>query len=213
MVFALVGCSHATRPDHGTFLTDYAQLRQTRDAQGHVYFAHQITAQPANPRATYAVSTEYFPAGTHFNGLSAQAQASLLAYLDHVIREQLQQRSMLASDGAQADIRLRVAITSVVAADPGLRPWDFLPIHLLLEPLKDSVLGAPKVASATLEVQAIDAHTGTVLNESARKDDGKSIGRQKNGVSVVTFGSLHKVLDQWATSVVSEQDPTRSRKK
>ena len=211
MAFALAGCSHATRPDHGTFLTDYAQLKQTRDAQGHVYFAHPFTTQPIDPRARYVVSTGYFPANTHFAALGTEAQASLLAYLDHAIRQQLQQRSMLASDGASADIRLRVAITSVAPAAPGMKPWDFLPIHLLLEPLKDSVLGTPKVASATLEVQAIDAHTGAILNESVRQDVGKGIGRQKHRVSVVTFESLREVLDRWAVSVVSEQDPTRSR--
>jgi len=133
-----------------------------------------------------------------------QTQASILAYLDHAIRQRLQDKALLASSTGQADIQLRVAITSVSAADPAMKPWDYLPARLLMKPVKDGIMGAPKVAAATLEEQSLDAHTGTVLTESVRKDDGGSIGRQKKGASVVTLDSLRPVLDQWASSVVSE---------
>lgn len=207
LLIALAGCSHQTRPAHGGFLTDYAQLQQAKDAQGHTYFVHRFTTPATDARRQCAVSVEYFPAAVRFNGLGSETQANILAYLDRAIRQQLQKNALLAGDSEQPDIRLRVAITAVAASDPGMKPWDFLPFRLLTKPIKDGVLGAPKVASATLEVQAVDARTGAVLSESVRADNGKSIGREKHGVSVVTFESLRAVLDQWALSVASGQVP------
>lgn len=211
VVFGLVGCTHVTKPGQGTFLTDYTRLQKSKDAQGHVYFTHRLVAPAPIDRVNYAVSVSYFPADARFAGLGAQTQASILAYLDQAIRQRLQDKALLASSADQADIRLRVAITSVSAADPGMKPWDFLPFRLLTKPVKDGIMGAPKVATATLEEQTIDARTHAVLNESLRKDDGKSIGRQKKGVSVVTFESLRPVLDQWASSVALQLQSLKSR--
>lgn len=203
-VVALGGCTHATKPDQKGFLVDYTRLQESKDAQGNVYFTHRMAMPAPRDHLTYAVSVGYFPVDARFAGLSAQAQASILDYLDHAIRQRLQVKALLASSTDQADVQLRVAITSVSAADPGMKPWDFLPFRLLTKPVKDGIMGAPKVATATLEAQVLDARTHGVLNESVRKDDGGSIGRQKKGVSIVTLESLRKVLDQWASSMVSE---------
>jgi len=209
-VLGVAGCTHATKPERGKFLTDYAQLQKGKDAQGHVYFTRRMARSIAHDHATYAVSVSYFPVDARFAGLGAETQANVLVYLEHAIRQRMQEKALLASSADQADIRLRVAITSVSAADPAMKPWDFLPFRLLAKPAKDEIMGAPKVASATLEEQTLDARTSAILNESVREDDGKSIGRQKQGMSVVTFESLHPVLDQWASSVVSELKSNKS---
>jgi Protein of unknown function (DUF3313) len=209
-VLEITGCTHATKPDPGKFLTDYAQLHKSKDAQSHVYFTHRMARSASHDYATYAVSVSYFPADARFAVMGAETQASVLAYLKHEIRQRIKEKALLASSDDQADIRLRVAITSVSTADPGMKPWDFLPFRLLTKPVKDEIMGAPKVASATLEEQTLDARTGAILNESVREDDGKSIGRQKQGVSVVTFELLRPVLDQWASSVVSELTSNKS---
>jgi len=207
----ITSCSQASRPDHGTFLTDYSKLQKSKDAQGHVYFSHSVETPVPHDHVTYAVSVSYFPTDTRFTGLGSETQSSILSYLDHAIRQRLQDKAVLASSTEQADIQLRVAITQVSAADPGMKPWNFLPVRLLLKPVKDGIMGAPKVATATLEEQTLDARTSAVLNESVRKDSGGSIGRQKKGVSVVTLDSLRPVLDQWASSVASELTQERGK--
>jgi|GEM_PF-2314160 len=207
----ITGCSQASRPDHGTFLTDYSKLQKSKDAQGHVYFTHSVATPVVHDHPTYAVSVSYFPVDTRFTGLGSETQSSILSYLDHAIRQRLQDKAVLASRADEADVQLRVAITEVSAADPGMKPWDFLPVRLLLKPVKDGIMGAPKVATATLEEQILDARTSAVLNESVRKDSGGSIGRQKKGVSVVTLDSLRPVLDQWASSVASELTQERGK--
>lgn len=209
-VLGVTGCTHVTKPERGKFLTDYVQLQKSKDAQGHVYFTRCMARSTAHDHATYAVSVSYFPVDARFAGLGAETQANVLVYLEHAIRQRMQEKALLASSADQADIRLRVAITSVSTADPAMKPWDFLPFRLLAKPVKDEIMGAPKVASATLEEQTLDARTSAILNESMREDDGKSIGRQKQGVSVVTFESLRSVLDQWASSVVSELTSNKS---
>ena len=210
-VLGITGCSQASRPDHGTFLTDYSKLQKSKDAQGHVYFTHGVATPVLHDHPTYAVSVSFFPADARFIGLGSETQASILSYLDHAIRQRLQDKAVLASRADEADVQLRVAITEVSAADPGMKPWDFLPVRLLLKPVKDGIMGAPKVATATLEEQILDARTSAVLNESVRKDSGGSIGRQKKGVSVVTLDSLRPVLDQWASSVASELTQERGK--
>jgi hypothetical protein len=210
-VSGITGCSHASKPDHGAFLTDYTKLQERKDAQSHVYFTHRVATPAPHDHTTYAISVSYFPADARFAGLGSEAQASILAYLDHAIRQRLQDKAMLTNGADQADIQLRVAITQVSATDPGMKPWDFLPVRLLMKPVKDGILGAPKVATAALEEQMLDARTNMVLNESVRKDVGGSIGRQKKGVNVITLQSLRTVLDLWASSVVSELTTERGQ--
>lgn len=211
LILGFNGCTHVTKPTQGAFLTDYAKLQESKDAQGHVYFVHRLAMPAVHEHPTYAVSVGYFPADARFTGLGAETQASILAYLDHAIRQRLQDKAMLAASADQADIQVRVAITQVSAADPGMKPWDYLPVRLLLKPVKDGIMGTPKVATATLEEQTLDARTSAILNESVRKDDAGSIGRQKKGVSVVTLDSLRPVLDQWASSVASELTQERGK--
>jgi hypothetical protein len=199
----LSACSHVTKPQKGAFLSDYSTLMQTKDAQGHEYFAHRQVLKLTNRHDSYAVSVDYFPTHARFDGLGTETQARIASYLQQAIEQQFRQRGLLAN--GQADIQLRVAITAVAAVDPDMKPWDFLPVRLLTKPIKDGVLGAPKLAAATLEVRATESRTGEVLSESVRMDNGNSIGRQTQGVSVVTFESLHGVLDQWAASLASEQ--------
>jgi len=120
-VLGITGCSQASRPNHGTFLTDYSKLQKSKDAQGHVYFTHSVATPVVHDHPTYAVSVSYFPVDTRFTGLGSETQSSILSYLDHAIRQRLQDKAVLASRADEAEVQLDIQVDHRLQHDASRR--------------------------------------------------------------------------------------------
>ncbi len=139
--------------------------------------------------------TVLYPA-TQGNSQVSQAEIQRFAKLvDAALKRELGSVTKLTTKPGPNTLRLRPAITAVGTEAEGLKPYEVVPIALVVAGATAAAGARDRNVVAYTEVLAEDAQTGKVVGASLKKGFGKPVDNDKQAVDQ---DHLQVIAEQWA---------------
>lgn len=182
----------AVAADYSGFLGDYSQLVKEKDAAGEEvlrYFSPKL--KPGMYQKVLIDPIQFYPAPKPTDKVGDQALTDIRNYMDKALREGMGGKLPLASEPGPGVLRIRPAITAVDTKHQGLKPYELLPVGLIIS---RGIVGKAKEATIELEAEVVDSVTGERLAAMVRKGVGAKI-EDKDGQ--LSLPHIRPVLDKW----------------
>lgn len=198
-VLALVGCASegTTQPEqYSGFLSDYSRLRPATSATGQPVM-RWIAPGLNLDDYTYlqARSISFYPVPQPTEQISHETLDELQTYARHQIRSALSRRFQLLDPDSQPrpkTLILRSAITGVTTSAEGFKPYEVIPIALIVAATTSATGARDRQTELFIEAELIDAATGKTVLEVVRKGYGQKL---ENSEEQVTLETLKEVVD------------------
>jgi len=200
----LTGCASAP-PYEGPrsgFLTDQDySLLQKKEAPGggdrYVYISESFT--PAKYQALLLESLQYFPAPEPSNDVTMQALMQIRDYADQTLRAKIGQKVRLLEQPGPGVARERIALTAVGIETRSLKPYQYIPVALVVTGAKAAAQGGlPRDSNIALENEVTDSMTGEPLLAAVRGGSGERVAADAQGTKSVTLEDLNPLIDRWS---------------
>nr|WP_298163790.1 DUF3313 domain-containing protein [uncultured Pseudomonas sp.] len=194
----LGGCaSDTTQPDeYSGFLSDYSHLQPAVSATGQPVM--RWTA-PGFKLDDYpylqARSISFYPAPQPTEQISSATLDELQTYARQKIKSALSRRFQLLDPDGQPrpkTLILRSAITAVGTKAEGFKPYEVIPIALVVAATTSASGARDRETELFIEAELIDAATGQTMLQVARKGYGQEL---ENSEEQVTLDTLKEVID------------------
>ena len=130
--------------------------------------------------------------------VSEQVLYQMKNKLENNLRRELGAEMPVVATAGPKTLRLQVAITGVDISNKGFKPYEILPVALVV---KGAILAAGKRTQEVAlyqELEVTDAQTGQLLAQVVRKDFGKNLS---NRDEALTQEDADKVLQDWAVNL------------
>jgi hypothetical protein len=192
--------SGAPKPDQFSgFLNDYSQLNETKDATGMTVLRF---VSPRMSRENYQQliiePVQFFPEPKPTEQVTAETLGQIKEYADQALRREIRQKVPLVGEPGPGVARLRVALTAVGAKSEGLKPYQYVPVALVLTGARAAAGGHPQQASVFLEAEMTDSVSGERLAIAVRGGTGERLRALKEGGKAVSLDAVKPLLDRWA---------------
>lgn len=190
---------HADEVAHSGFLPDYTKLEKQKDAKGSELLRWQ---SPNLTKASYQKillePVTFYPAPQAAEQVSDQVLKDIQAYLDSSLRTVGLADVPQVTEAGPGVLRIKVAITAVETSNSGLKPWQLIPVALVVQGAKAA--SGHRARDVDLDVEALvsDSVSGEVLAMSVRKGKGQEL---KNSDAQLTLDDAKPRIDQWAQNV------------
>lgn len=195
--FALASASVAQAKDSG-FLKDYSQLKPEKDAAG---VERRVWTSPKFVRPAYdkllVERVVFYPEPRPSKQVSARDLKEMREYLDVTIRQLLAGLVQLADAPGPGVARVRVAVTATEVEGAALKPYQLLPIAMVVTAASKAASGAQHDVKLAVETEVTDSVTGDTLARSVRPAKGVEV----EGGQRLTFALAKPRIDQWAETV------------
>lgn len=183
------------------FLRDYSRLHEIKDSAGktvRAWVSPKFT--PDNYNALLLDPIVFYPEPRPTEKVSAQALQDILAYSNDLLKRTLGKRFNLVDRAGPGVARIRIAFTSVAAKKEGLKPYQLIPIALLVT----AASGGPgEKALIVGEVEATDSVSGQLMGERVRVGTGEKL-KKIEGKEAITLKTLKPLLDEIAAQAFPE---------
>lgn len=195
----LGGCASdgMTQPEqYSGFLSDYSRLEPAKSATGQPvmrWIRPGVTLD--DYRYLQVRSIGFYPAPKPTEQISSPALAELEAYSRQQIRAAFGRRFELLEPGAQPrsdTLILRAAITGVDTKAEGLKPYEVIPIALVVAATTSASGSRDRTTELFIEAELLDAATGQTVFQVVRKGYGQEL---ENREEQVTLATLKSVID------------------
>ncbi|MET0378062.1 MAG: DUF3313 domain-containing protein [Spongiibacteraceae bacterium] len=197
----IIGCtSHTTKPEqYSGFLKDYSGLEQTQSASG----KEVMRWRKANFKMTdygdlVFQPAAFYPAPQPNDRVSRETLQQILDYANKTIGPALQYRVKEAQTPGPRTLRFNGAITGVGAADQGLKPYEVIPIALVVASAQTASGHRTQNTEMFLESEFTDVESGEVLMKVVRKVMGKTVNNEQQPV---VFDDLKEAIDDLAKDI------------
>lgn len=204
----LAGCASTvpTPEQYSGYLKDYSGLQETTDAQGDPVLRKVVSPQlnPNNYNALIIEPTQFYPPPQPSEEVSSQTLFAIGDYLTRTLRQKVGQRVRVVEQPGPGVARLRMAVTSVGAEKEGLKPYQYIPIALVVTTASRAVSGTPEQAKLFVESEVTDSLSNQRLLIGVREGTGERLQRGAASGNVVTLDSLKPLIDRWAESIAEE---------
>lgn len=194
----LGGCaSKVTEPEqYSGFLADYSRLQPATSPTGQPVLRWMAPGLNLDSYKHVVVqSIGFHPAPSPSEQIGAPALAQLQAYTSEQIKAALGRRFQVHEAGAQPGpqtLILRAAITGVDTKAEGLKPYEVIPIALVVAATTSASGARDRTTELFVEAELIDASTGQPVLQVVRKGYGKEL---ENKEEQVTLDTLKGVID------------------
>lgn len=196
---ASVGTAQA---DESGFLGDYAALKEVKDKGGDTVLRYvNPNLKPGTYQAVMIDPTQYYPAPKPGEQVSSRTLTDISNYLDKGLRDALGAKVVIAAQPGPGVLRIRPAITAVAPKNVALKPYQLLPMALVVS----SVKGRGEEAAIQIEVDVVDSVSGERMGAAVRKGVGAKLASDK---AALTLTDVLPLLDRWidtGSSFVAEQ--------
>ena len=208
----VVGCSSApTKKDYSGYLGDYSDLKEAKTAGGVEvmrYVSPKLT--PANYHAVIVQKVQFYPKPEPTDQLSQQTIDEIGNYLNTSVREKIAEKVQVVDTPGPGVANIRWAITGVAPDKMGLKPYQFVPIALVVTLASRGIGGTPEEAKIVVEAEATDSVSKEILLKVVRAGTGEELKKtpvenpqegDKKEIRVVTVDSVKPLIDKWAQGV------------
>ncbi|MEO4048009.1 DUF3313 domain-containing protein [Pseudomonas sp. CAU 1711] len=194
----LAGCaSQTTQPSqYSGFLGDYSQLQPATSASGAPVMRWvSPNYQATQFRSVYIEKPVFYPAPTPSAQVSQATLDQVTGYLQQAMRRELQGRMPVVEQPDTDSLVLRSAITAVNVSTEGLKPYEVIPVALVLAAASTAAGTRDRNTDIYVEMEALDARTSQPVVRVVRKGHGLTL---ENSSSQLSLDDLKPVLDVWA---------------
>ncbi|MCL4780056.1 MAG: DUF3313 family protein [Gammaproteobacteria bacterium] len=190
---------HADEVAHSGFLPDYSQLEKQKDAKGSELLRWQSpNLSKANYQKILLEPVTFYPEPQASEQVSDQVLKDIQAYLDSSLRTVGLANVPQATEAGPGVLRIKVAITAVETSSSGLKPWQLIPVALVVQGAKAASGNRPRDVDLDVEALVSDSVSGEVLAMSVRKGKGQDL---KDSDAQLTLDDAKPRIDQWAENV------------
>jgi len=197
------GCTSKTvdEAQYSGFLPSYEGLEPVDTASGQKVLRWVDPAfNVANYDKLIFQPLRFYPTPQTTDRIGQQTYDDLLRYANARLGEALSQRFQLVgfSSGPRT-LEFRGAITGVSASNEGLKPYEVIPVALVVAGAMAATGERDQNTELFLEGELIDTSTGKPVLRVVRKGFGKTLSNDKQAVD---FADLKPVIDELTTDVM-----------
>lgn len=198
----LAGCaSRVTTADrYSGFLQNYSDLKQTTSASGEPVLRWvEPNFQPSHYKGLIYEPVRYYPQPHPTSQVNQQVLDGVLAYTNTKLKGAAEQRLPLVTTPGPGVLIFRGAITAVDTSDRDLKPYEFIPVALVIAGTRAATGTRPKDTNFYFEGELLDSVTKKPVFKVVRKGQGTEVD---NAEQQVTLQDLKSVIDGMATDVL-----------
>ena len=198
------GCTTktASQSQYSGFLSSYEDLSTTTTAGGSKVLRWVDPAfDVANYEKIIFQPVRFYPEPQPTDRLSQQTLQDLLAYTNDRLSSAMFSRLQPVGFGAgPGTLAFRGAITGVSASTEGLKPYEVIPVALVLAGAMTAAGERDQNSELYLEGELIDTSTGKAVLRVVRKGFGKTLSNDKQ---TITAEDLKSVIDELTQDVLT----------
>lgn len=199
----LTGCTSQTvkQTQYSGFLSSYDGLQSVESAGGQKVLRW---VDPAFSAANYDKlifqPLRFYPTPQTTDRIGQSTYDELLKYANRRLSEALSQRFQLVgfSSGPRT-LEFRGAITGVSAETEGLKPYEVIPVALVVAGAMTASGERDQDTELFLEGELVDTSTGKAVLRVVRKGFGKTLSNNRQAIE---FDDLKPVVDELTTDVL-----------
>jgi hypothetical protein len=205
LLLAGYGSAGAEEQQYSGFLSDYSGLEKTKDPLGQPLL-RMVSPRftPANYHALIIEPVQLYPEPQPTERVSQATLDEIAQYINSELKSQLAELVQITDTAGPGVARLRIAITAVGEKTEGLKPYQFIPVALILTTASRAVSGTPDQATLNIESEVTDSVNGGRLMVGVRQGTGERLEKAVEGVKVVTLDTLKPLIDDWIKGVTEE---------
>jgi Protein of unknown function (DUF3313) len=205
LLLAGYGSAGAEEQQYSGFISDYSGLQKTRDPLGDPLL-RMVSPRftPANYHALIIEPVQLYPKPQPTERVSQTTLDEIAQYMNSELQSQLAEEVQITDTAGPGVARLRIAITAVGDKTEGLKPYQFIPVALILTTASRAVSGAPEQATLNIESEVTDSVNGERLLVGVRQGTGERLKEAVEGEKVVTLDALKPLIDKWIEGVTKE---------
>jgi Protein of unknown function (DUF3313) len=196
----LVAAGAVMAADSG-FLPDYSQLQKVKDLNGNPirqWISPNLTK--ANYQKILLEKVTFYPEPKGSDQVSDKTLSDIEGYLDWQLRTVGFAGLPMVSDPGPGVMRVKVAITAVDTSATGLKPWQIIPVALVMQGARAATGNRAENSNLAVEAIASDSVTGAPLAMSVREARGATLPNSK---AQLTLETVKPAIDSWAKGVAS----------
>lgn len=199
MVLSCAG-QKAKESDYSGFLQDYSQLQKEIDTQGAPVLRFVNPQLPAKDYYSKVViePTQLFPEPKVDDEESKNTLDQIKAYIDQALARELGNKLTIVEQPGPGTLRVRFALTGAGASAENLKPYQFIPVALVLTGARAAAGAHPERAEIFVEGETQDSVTGQRLAIAVRAGTGERLKKIQDSGKKVTLDSLKPLIDTWS---------------
>lgn len=197
----VIGCAQkaAEQGQYSGFLKDYSKIEKTKDLMGEPvlrYISPRLTQE--NYTKILIEPIQYYPQPNPTENVSAQTLEDIRNYVEKMFRLKVGEKVSVVNQPGPSVARMRVALTAVGTQTEGMKPYQFIPVALVITGAQTAVSGKPQEAALYLEAEMSDSISGERLGVAVRRGTGERLKKMRQSEAEITVESLKPMLDRWA---------------
>jgi hypothetical protein len=151
----------------------------------YAYISDDFT--PARYGALMMDHLQFFPEPQPNDFVTGDTLTQILTYADATLRAKLGAKVILVDQPGPGVARMKLGFTAVSADKRNLKPYQYLPIALVITGVAWGVGGRPEDSSLAFEVEVTDSLTHALLFASVRGGTGERVTADKEGEKKVSL--------------------------
>ncbi|MDR9875418.1 DUF3313 domain-containing protein [Pseudomonas allii] len=197
----LAGCaSKITPPDeYSGFLSDYSRLKEAQSPSGaEVMRWVDPELDLSRYHAVYVEPTQFYPKPQATAKIPQATLNGINTYYNQALKRELEKSLPLAHAPGPGVIVVRAAITAVSSKTEGLKPYEYIPVALVVAAVSTGTGIRDQETTLGTEAQFLDGANGKVLAQVVRKGTGNPLS---NDSQVMKADDVKSVIDGWASDL------------
>lgn len=190
------------KEDQSGFLQDYSELQKTKDTAGNPLYRYVSPRLDAGIYKKIIVEPiQYFPEPQPTEDVNAKTLDDIKSYIDQQLKAEIGKRMQIVDEPGEGVMRFRTAITAVGKEAKDLKPYQFVPVALVLTGAKAAAGQHPYEAKLFVEAEITDSVSGERLGLAVRSGTGERVAKIQEGYDI-NLDALKPLLDQWIKAFV-----------
>jgi hypothetical protein len=197
----VMGCSSkVTQPDeYSGFLSDYSNLKEAKSPSGaQVMRWVDPNLSLSRYNAVYIELTQFYPKPQASTKIPESTLQGISTYYSQALKRELEKSLPLADGPGPGVIVVRAAITAVSSKTESLKPYEYIPVALLVATVSTGAGIRDQETTLGTEAQFLDGASGKVVAQVVRKGTGKPLA---NDSQVMKADDVKSVIDGWASDL------------
>ncbi|MFI8747349.1 DUF3313 domain-containing protein [Pseudomonas sp. NPDC077186] len=192
------------------FLQDYSRLSEQQSPSG-AKVARWIDPdlQIARYNQLFLEPSQFYPQPQPNARLSQETLQGITNYFDTALRRELSKVMPLTDSPTAGTLVLRPAITAVSASTEGLKPYEVIPIALVVAAASTAAGTRDQQVEIAAEAAVIDAQNSRVVAQVVRKGSGLDLDNDEQAISL---DNVKPVIDVWANDMRQSVEQLKAKR-
>jgi hypothetical protein len=177
------------------FLKDYSQLKTDKDPLGferRIWLSSKLTRE--NYQKALIERVSFYPAPQPSEKVSMGTLNDIRDYGEAAIRKAIASVIPLADAPGPGVLRVRIAVTAVAVEGAKLKPYQLIPVALVLTAATEAAGEGRRDVKLAVESEITDSVSGEPLARSVREARGVHVKSNEQ----LTLGAAKPQIDKWA---------------